>query len=152
MISFNKSVLFTLLAAALMAIAPATPRVAFAAEPKADGDTELAKQMEEIQDNLKKLRKTVKDAAANKDTLETLSKLQTLTVSSKALVPAKAAAVAEGERAKFVAGYRKEMAALLEHLCKIETAVLDNDNAKADELFKGLKKIEDDGHEKYSDQ
>jgi soluble cytochrome b562 len=152
MVQFNKRILFFLIAAALMVIAPASPRASLAAEPKASGDTELAKQMEEIQDNLKKLRKTVKDPAANKDTLETLSKLQALTVSSKALVPAKAAGVAEGERAKFVAGYRKDMAALLEHLCKIETAVLDNDNAKADELFKQLKKIEDDGHEKYSDQ
>ena len=152
MIQFNKSVLFVLLAAALMVIAPSSPRVSFAAEEKSGGDTELAKQMEQIQDNLKKLRKTVKDPAANKDTLETLSKLQALTVSSKALVPAKAAARPEAERVKFVAGYRKDMAALLEHFCKIETAVLDNDNAKADELFKQIKKLEDAGHEKYSDQ
>ena len=147
MIQFNKSVLFVLLAAGLMVLAPSGPRVSFAAE-----DTELAKQMEQIQDHLKKLRKTVKDAAANKDSLETLSKLQALTVSSKALVPAKAAARPEAERAKFVAGYRKDMAALLEHFCKIETAVLDNDNAKAEELFKQIKKLEDAGHEKYSDQ
>jgi len=151
MIPFNKSVLFILLTAALMVIAPVAPRVSFAADEKSK-DTELSKKMEDIQDNLKKLRKSVKDSAANKDTLETLGKLQELTVASKALVPAKAANVPEAERAKFVAGYRKSMAALLEHFCKIETAVLDNDNAKAEELFKQLKKIEDDGHEKYSDQ
>ena len=46
-----------------------------------------AKDLKECQDNLKKLRKTVKDSAANKDTLETLSKLQSLTVASKSLVP-----------------------------------------------------------------
>jgi hypothetical protein len=151
MIQFNKSVLYMLFAATLMVIAPANSRLAFAADEKSK-DTELSKKMEEIQDNLKKLRKTVKDSASNQQTLETLSKLQQLTIASKSLTPAKAANVPEADRAKFVTGYRKSMASLLEHFCKIETAVLDNDNAKAEELFKQLKKIEDDGHEKYSDQ
>jgi hypothetical protein len=151
MIPFNNSILFILLAAASMVIAPVAPRVSFAADEKSK-DTELSKKMEEIQDHLKKLRRSVKDSANNKDTLETLSKLEELTVASKSLVPAKLSSVPEAERAKFVTGYRKSMAALLEHFCKIETAVLDNDNAKAEELYKQLKKIEDDGHEKYSDQ
>ena len=69
MIPINKSVLFILLAAALMVIAPASPRVAFGADEKSK-DTELSKKMEDIQDNLKKLRRTVKDAANNKDTLK----------------------------------------------------------------------------------
>ena len=115
-------------------------------------DTPLAKQMEEMQDHLKKLRKSIKTPAENAASLESLDKLQLATVASKNLVPAKAATLPEAERAKFVAGYRKEMVGLLEHLCKIEVALVDNDTAKAAELFKGLKKIEDDGHEKYSDE
>jgi soluble cytochrome b562 len=108
--------------------------------------------MEEMNDNLKKLRKSIKNASENAASLETLSKMQHATVAAKVLVPARAAKVPEADRAKFLAGYRKDMAALLEHLCKIEVALLDNDNAKAEELFKGLKKVEDDGHEKYSEE
>ena len=147
MLQFSKSICFILMTAALLVIAPVNSRFAEAAE-----DTELAKQMEVIQDNLKKLRKSVKSAAENAQSLESLDKMQQATVASKAMTPAKAKSVPEAERAKFLAGYRKDMAALLEHLCKIEMALLDNDNAKAEELFKGLKKVEDDGHEKYSDE
>lgn len=131
----------------LLVAAPAVTRIALAAD-----DTELAKQMEEMDDELKKLRKSVKDPAANAASLEALTKLQQLTVTSKALVPALAAEKPEAERAKFVAGYRKDMAVMLTHFAQIEVAILDGDNAKAEELYKGLKKIEDDGHEKYSEE
>ena len=158
MLQLTKSVVFVLVAAVLLVIAPVNSRFAVAAE-----DTELAKHMEEIQDNLKKLRKTVKDPAQNKDSLDALSKVQAATVASKALPPKKAEGKPEAEKAKFIAAYRKDMVALLEHLGKIEVALLDhlgkievalldNDNAKAEELFKGLKKVEDDGHEKFSDE
>ena len=131
----------------VLAVVPSTTRFAFAAE-----DTELAKQMEEMDDNLKKLRKSVKEASQNADTLETITKIQAATVASKGLTPAKAKTVPEADRAKFVAGYRKDMIAFLKHMGDIETAILDGDNAKAEELFKGIKKLEDDGHEKYSDE
>jgi soluble cytochrome b562 len=147
MFRWSNCIILILMATALFVIAPVSSRFAEAAE-----DTELAKQMEEMNDNLKKLRKSIKNASENAASLETLSKMQHATVAAKVLVPARAAKVPEADRAKFLAGYRKDMAALLEHLCKIEVALLDNDNAKAEELFKGLKKVEDDGHEKYSEE
>jgi soluble cytochrome b562 len=119
---------------------------------RAADETPLAKAMEEMQDELKKLRKSVKAPTENAASLASLDKLQAATVASKAMVPAKAAKMPEAEKAKFVAAYRKDMALLLEHLCKIEVAVADGDNAKAEELFKGIKKLEDDGHEKYTDE
>jgi hypothetical protein len=147
MLQISKGICLALLAASLLVIAPVNGRFAQAAE-----DTELMKQMEAMQDHLKKLRKSIKDPKENAASLETLTKFQEATVLSKQQVPARAAMVPEAERPKFIAAYRKEMAALLEHLCKIEVAILDGDNAKAEELFKGLKKIEDDGHEKYSNE
>lgn len=137
-----------LLLAGLLLAAPFTAtRFALAAE-----DTELAKQMEQMDDEMKKLRKSLKDPATNAASLEALTKLQQFTVAAKALTPAKAAEMPEAEKAKFVTAYRKDMAGLLAAYAQIEVAVLDGDNAKAEELFKGLKKIEDDGHEKYSDE
>ncbi len=140
------SSLVPVLLAALFVTAQLAPRIASA------DDTELAKQMEAMDDDLKKLRKSLKVPAENAASLETLTRLQQVTVSCKALIPAMAAEMPEADKAKFVAGYRKDMALLLTHLCQIETAVIDGDNAKAEELFKGLKKIEDDGHEKYSEE
>ena len=119
---------------------------------RAAEDTPLAKAMEEMQDELKKLRKSVKAPAENAASLASLDKIQAATVASKGLVPAKAAKMPEAEKAKFVAAYRKDMAALLAHLVQIEVAILDGDQAKAEELFKGLKKMEADGHEKFSDE
>lgn len=146
MFHMNRRVGLIVMCAALLA-APCGLRVAAAAAE----DTELAKQMEEMQDHLKKLRRSLKSPEENAASLESLAKIQQATVAAKSETPAKAAQVPEAERAKFVAGYRKDMAALLEHLCKIEVALLDNDNAKAEDLFKEIKQIEDDGHEKYSD-
>ena len=147
MLMTKRGVPVLLLSALLLASPFAATRFALAAE-----DTELAKQMEQMDDEMKKLRKSLKDPATNAASLETLTTLQQLTVTSKALTPAKAAAMPEAEKAKFVAAYRKDMAALLAAYAQIEVAVLDGDNAKAEKLFKDLKKIEDDGHEKYSDE
>ena len=146
MTNLKRNVAWVLLAGLVVA-SPLAVRPALAAD-----DTELAKQMEVMQDAQKELRKSVKSADGNATSLEALTKYQQATIAAKALVPAKAAKMPEAEKAKFVAAYRKDMAALLVHLTQIETAVLDGDNAKAEELFKGLKKIEDDGHEKFSEE
>ncbi len=150
MLMIKRGVSLLLLSGLLVAAPLTAPPAARAAEGAED--TELAKQMEEMDDDLKKLRKSLKAPAENPASLELLSKLQMVTVTSKVLIPVKAAELPEAEKAKFVAAYRKDMAVLLEHLCQMEVALLDGDNAKAEELFKGLKKIEDDGHEKYSDE
>ena len=146
MMTLKKNVAWVLLLAGLVVASPLAVRSAAA------DDTELAKQMEVMQDAQKELRKSIKSAEGNATSLAALDKMQQATIASKALVPAKAVKMPEGEKAKFVAAYRKDMAALLAHLVQIEVAVLDGDNAKAEELFKGLKKIEDEGHEKFSEE
>ena len=145
MLIVKKSLGVLLLSGLMLAVVPAT-------HVRGADDTPLAKAMEEMQDELKKLRKSIKSAGENAASLASLDKIQAATVASKGLVPAKAAKMPEAEKAKFVAAYRKDMAALLEHLCKIEVALVDGDNTKAEELFKGVKKLEDDGHEKYSEE
>lgn len=145
--TIKRGVPLLLLSALLLATPFTATRFALAAE-----DTELATQMEQMDDEMKKLRKSLRDPATNADSLDTLTKLQQLTVTAKALTPTKAAEMPEPEKAKFVAAYRKDMAGLLAAYAQIEVAVLDGDNEKAEALFKDLKKIEDDGHEKYSDE
>src|SRR4051794_34331441 len=71
----------------------------------ADLDTELAKQMEVIDGGMKKLRRSLRKAESNKESLETIEKVHAAAVKSKDMVPARAAKVPEAERAKFVAAY-----------------------------------------------
>src|SRR5437763_6307443 len=70
-----------------------------------DLDTELAKQMETIDDSMKKLRRTLRKADSNKESLELIDKVEKASTKCKDLVPAKAAKVPEGERAKWVENY-----------------------------------------------
>ena len=124
---------------------------AAADKAKASTDTELAKQMEIIDEGLKKLRRTLRKPDQNKDSLEIINQIQAAAVACKALPPAKAAKLPEAERQKFVMAYRKDMAAMIVQLLNMEIAVLEGNNDKANEIHKGMKKIEDEGHEKYEE-
>ena len=123
-----------------------------AAKTGAAVDTELAKHMEELQDHLKKLRRTLRKAEDNAESLQHIDKALEELVECKALIPAKAANVPEAERAQFVNGYRKDMVAVIMDLCQMELAVLEGNNDRAQEIHKGLKTKEDEGHEKYIDE
>ena len=114
-------------------------------------DTELAKQMEIIDEGLKKLRRSLRKPDTNKESLETISQVQAAAVASKALTPAKAAKLPDAERQKFVAAYRKDMAAMIVQLLNMEIAVLEGNNDKAMEIHKKMKDIEDEGHKKYEE-
>ena len=123
---------------------------AFIAVPtvRAD-DTELAKQMEAIDDAAKKLRRSLKKPEQNADSLKLIGQMQAAAVASKELEPAKAAKMPEAEKAKFVAEYRREMAKVITEMVNLELAVLDNQNEKAEEILKNLKQLEESGHEKF---
>ena len=154
--------LLALFLAALLAV-PAGYSVARAAAAedeeeesaaKAEGaaaDTELAKQMEQIEDAMKKLRRTLKKPEDNAKSLELVAQMQQAAVASKSQTPAMAAGVPEAERQKFVQGYRKDMSRFIADMCQLEIDLLDGDNAKAVATFEKLKKWEDDGHEKYTE-
>ena len=126
--------------------------VATAADQPAAADTELAKHMEEPEDHLKKLRRSLRKAEENAESLQHIDKALEEAVECKALLPAKAARVPEAERAQFVNNYRKDMVAVIMDLCQMELAVLEGNNDRAQEIHKGLKTKEDEGHEKYTDE
>src|SRR5215211_922935 len=96
----SRNVLLVALSSILLLGVPAVTQLVRAADEKSK-DTELSKHMESMNDNLKKLRKSIKSASENAASLELLTKIQQDTVASKALVPAKAATVKEADRAKW---------------------------------------------------
>ena len=117
-----------------------------------DLDTELAKQMEVIESGVKKLRRSLRKAESNKESLETIEKVHAAAVKSKDMTPAMAAKVPEAERAKFVENYKKDMETFIKTMDEMKAAVKDSKNDKAMELYQSIKKQEEKGHEKYTQQ
>ena len=145
------------LAAALAAGLFALPSAAVAQEKDdekstvKDLDTELAKQMEIMDESMKKLRRTLRKPDSNPDSLVLIEKLEKACVASKDLVPAMAAKIPEAERAKWVEAYKKDMEVTIKTVGEMKAAVKANNNDKANELYKTLKQQEDKGHEKYTE-
>lgn len=129
-------------------ITPASPPATAPAEGHVQ-KTELGRQMEEIDEAMKKLRRLLRKSEGAADSLEQISRMEKAAVAAKGMVPSKAASLPEADRPKFVAAYRKGMAAFVVEVCHMESAVIDGDAAKAQEIFKNLKTIEDEGHDHF---
>src|SRR4051812_9978351 len=111
--------------------------------------SELHGHMEDIDELLKKLRKSCRKPETNEESLKLLTEIQELMVKSKALVPTRAAKVPEADRAKFIADYRKEMAGTISQFLEMESAILSGDNAKAQDIYKAIVEREDKDHDLF---
>jgi soluble cytochrome b562 len=147
----------TLITGFFLAGAVSLPRPAAAQEKDDDAstvvdlDTELAKQMEVIDEAMKKLRRTLRKAESNSESLEWIDKMEKAAVKAKDLAPAMASKIPEAERAKWVEAYKKDMEAMIKTVGEMKAAVKESKNDKAQELYKALKTQEDKGHEKYTE-
>jgi hypothetical protein len=118
----------------------------------ADLDTELAKQMEVMDSGMKKLRRSLRKAESNKESLETIEKVHAAAVKAKDMTPAMASKIDAGKRAEWVAAYKKDMEATIKTIEQMRDAVKDGKNDEAVKLHATIKKQEDKGHEKYTEQ
>ena len=132
---------------AVLLTRPATAHAA--AEEKKVKKSELNNHMEDIDEMMKKLRRTIRKPESNEESLKLLTDIETQMVASKALIPTKAEKVPEADRAKFVMAYRKEMARVIGVFCQMEEALLDGDNKKAQELYKEITTAEDKDHDQF---
>jgi len=157
---FKLSPLTFSLAAVICLGSSSLPRLALAAQDKdkdeskakvKDLDTELAKQMETIDEGMKKLRRSLRKPENNKESLEWIEKIEKAAAKSKDLIPARAAKVPEGERAKYVENYKKDMDTFIKSVGDMKSAVKDGKNDLAQDIYKTLKTQEDKGHEKYTE-
>ena len=129
-------------------LAPRVCRMARAAEEKVK-KSELNDRMEDMDDAFKKLKRTVRKADQNEESLKLINELQAKAVECKAMIPTKAQKVPEADRARFVSAYRREMAALLMDFCQMEQAILDGDNAKAVDIWKATMERQDKDHDQF---
>jgi hypothetical protein len=113
--------------------------------PKSD----LAKAMEQIDDGMKKLRRSLRSKDNDAASLATIANIEQAALTAKSLTPRRATTMPSDQQPPFVAEYRKQMAALVIAMCNMETAVLDGDNAKAQDIYKQMKQQEEDGHDQF---
>jgi hypothetical protein len=155
---FKLSLLGLPLIAAALVAGPFTPSRALAQDEKKedakevkDLDTPLAKQMEIMEDGMKKLRRTLRKAESNAESIELIEKVEKAAKASKDLKPAMAEKIPEAQRAKWLEEYKKDMEKTIATLGEMKAAVKENKNDKAQELYKTIKTQEDKGHEKYTE-
>jgi hypothetical protein len=109
----------------------------------------MGKAMVQIDDGMKKLRRSLRNKDNNAQSLETIAKIELAALECKSMTPSRATTVPSDQQPAYVADFRKRMAALLINMCNMETAVLNGDNAKAQEIYKQLKQQEEDGHDAF---
>ncbi len=114
-------------------------------------ETVLAEQMEVLESHLAKLRRTLRDEELRDESLAHIAGIQAAVVASKAEAPVMLPSIPEGERAAFQTAYRREMVGMLMSLCDLEVAVLDGETDQARTIFKAIRKMEDDGHERFTE-
>lgn len=136
-----------LLVAAALAGALLFPRVATSSPTD---DTELANNMERLEQSVRQLRRSLRDAANDPASLEHLTELQSAIVACKALQPSMTESLPEAERGAFVVAFRLEMATMLLHAIEVEMAILAGDREKVDEAFAAIRESEDPGHERFT--
>ena len=111
--------------------------------------SELHERMEEMDKSFKQLKRTIRSEAQDKQSLELLNKIEQIAVTCKGMVPSKTKTEPADKQDKFVLAYRKEMAHLISDFCAMETALLDGDHAKAEQLYKKIAQDKEDGHDKF---
>src|SRR3982750_2435548 len=96
----------------VMSFAISAP-LARAADDKEKGATPLEDEMIAANKALKTLKSQITDASKNKESLKLIDEMQKHFVAAKGMEPARAKKTSEGERAKFLADYRKAMVNLM---------------------------------------
>ena len=108
--------------------------------------------MEDMDEDFKKLKRTVRKAELNEQSLKLLTAIQQRMVACKEMTPERLAKVPEADRAKFLKDYRREMAGVIIEFCQVEQAILDGDNAKATDLYKAIVEREDKAHDVFMEK
>lgn len=114
-------------------------------------ETPLAEAMETIEDEMRVLRKSLKDPAQNSASLTSIVAMQGAVAKAKILSPQMAGTQPAEKREAFVIDYRRTMIGMARQLLDLEELVLDGKNEEAGTLFKEIRRLEDSGHERFTE-
>jgi hypothetical protein len=121
-------------------------------ESASHDESVLEANMELVEDGMKALRRSVRSPEGWPASLATVAELQQAILTCKTEVPIMAASRPEAERPAFVAAYRKEMATMLRTMTELEIALLDGDEEAIQALYKTIRAMEDDGHDRFTEE
>jgi hypothetical protein len=121
------------------------------ASAQAEPETPLKAAMEEIEENLGRLRRALRDDAQPAEALAAVAAMEEATLRAKLLVPPLADKAPEAERAALVRDYRKLLVELMASQLALEAELLDGDLEGARERFKEVRAFEDTGHERFTE-
>jgi len=94
---------------------------------EADDRSPLWREMETIEDELRQVRRSLRDPERREEVLERLDSIQLAVVRSKAMEPKLAASVEPEKREAMRLAYRRMMSKLLIAFAQAEVAVIDED-------------------------
>jgi hypothetical protein len=114
--------------------------------------SELANNMEDVDEMMKKLRRSIRKPEADAQSLQLIVDLQKQMLTCKTMTPSKAAKLPESDRPKFIAAYRREMAGVIINFCELEQAILDGDHPKAIDIYKSITDREDKAHDQFMEK
>ncbi len=110
----------------------------------------LAQQMGGISKDFRSLRKIVNDPAQKDAAVGLVKDMEARATKAKDFEPEKTTSIAPGDRAEFLADYRKQMDGLIADFQKLEEAVTDGKTADASALLDKLQGDKREGHKKFN--
>jgi RNA polymerase-interacting CarD/CdnL/TRCF family regulator len=114
--------------------------------------SELDKKMEVMDEGMKKLKRTLKKPDENPASLKVVTDIIDAATACRDMVPLKVEKLPEADRKKAVEEYKAAMTKTIATMQEMKKAIEAGDNAKALELHKSLKSMEEDGHDKFKEE
>jgi soluble cytochrome b562 len=144
-----KSPLFCVSAAVLIATILGGSARALADDDD-DAKTALAKQMQQMSNDFRSVRKIIGNAARKQDAIGFIEDMEDCATSAKALAPKSAGSVPAADRPKYLADYKKQMDGLIADIQKLDDAVKAGKTADATAMLDTLQSDKRAGHKKFN--
>ena len=97
----------------------------------------------------KRLQSQVPDRSKNQSSLDLLSQMEQLTLSTKSQVPPKVARMPATQQAEEKGNYRQMMVNLMRLELDMEEQLTNSDNTKAADTLKEMDKLQREGHDEF---
>ena len=114
--------------------------------------SDLANNMGDIDDTMKKLRRSIRKPESDAQSLQLIADLQKQMLTCKIMITSKTAKIPEADRPKFISAYRKEMAGVMINFCELEQAILDGDHPRAIDIYKSITDREDKANDQFMEK
>ena len=124
-----------------------TGLTAFAQDAESAGS--LEHNMKEIGTLFKAIGGGIKDASKNAENAEASGKISALFKLTKEQTPSHFDEIPEAKRADAFKGYQEMIQQCIDLADQLQQAFLANDNASADQIYRKMKDLKQDGHDEY---